>query len=537
MPAQPTSEVGYDRTKIFKKSCEKRRIFLTNRELPINGILMEGARSCVRREDIQAIYDKGIDAVADLVAAFEQIFQQQAMQIAALTERVKQLENQINTNSRNSSKPPSSDGLARTKSLRKKTGKKSGAQKGHPGHTLEMVDHPDKVELHRVTRCRCCGASLSGAAESVEKRQVFDLPPLKLEVTEHRSEQKTCQTCGAVNKADFPDEVTQPVQYGPGVKSLATYMNQYQMVPYDRVEEFFKDVFGQPVAEGTIFTANQDCYESLEGFEQETKRQILSKPVINCDETGARVDGKGHWLHVACTPDLTCYGIYPKRGSEAMDEMGILPLYTGIAKHDALPPYFKYKNFLDSLCNAHHLRELTWVIENEHQVWAQQMYDLLLDAKAAVDEARENGKTSLELEQLTGFLLRYNIAIALGYGENPFFEVWEPEPKSKKRGRPKKTKPRNLLERLNRYRTETLNFMFDFRISFDNNQAERDLRMMKVHEKISGGFRSLDGARIFCRIRGYISTVKKNSVPVLGAIRDALLGRPFIPGCACQQTE
>ena len=241
------------------------------------------------------------------------------------------------------------------------------------------------------------------------------------------------------------------------------------------------------------------------------------------------MEGKIHWLHVASTPKLTFYGIHPKRGSGAMDEMGILPLYTGVAKHDGLPAYFKYKELINSLCNAHHLRELTWVIENEHQSWAQQMYDLLLQIKAAVDEARENSKTYLELEQLTGFLSRYGSIIALGYEENPFFEAWPPI--KGKRGRPKKTKPRNLLERLDRYRTETLNFMFDFRIPFDNNQAERDLRMTKVKQKISGGFRSMQGARIFCRIRGYISTVKKNSVPVLDAIRDAFLGNPYIPGC------
>jgi transposase/uncharacterized coiled-coil protein SlyX len=484
----------------------------------------------VKREDIQAIYDKGIDAVADLIAAFEQIFQQQAMQIAALTERVKQLESQINTNSKNSGKPPSSDGLKRTKSLRKKSGKKSGAQKGHPGHTLEMVDHPDKVELHRVTRCRCCGASLTGKpSESVERRQVVDTPPLKLEATEYQAEQKTCHICGTVNKADFPDGVNQPVQYGPRIKSLATYMNQYQLIPYDRVEEFFKDLFGQPFSEGSLFTANQVLYESLEGFEQETKRRILSEPVINCDETGARVEGKNHWLHVASTPELTFYGIHQKRGSDAMDEMGILPFYTGIAKHDCLYAYFKYKGCNHSLCNAHYLRELTWVIENLNQVWAQQMYDLLLDAKTAVDEAKDNAKTHLELEQLTGFLSRYNSIITLGYKENPFFEAWPP-PKGK-RGKPKRTKPRNLLERLDKYRTETLNFMFDFRIPFDNNQAERDLRMTKVQQKISGGFRSLQGARIFCRIRGYISTVKKSSVPVLDAIRDAFLGNPYVPNC------
>lgn len=475
------------------------------------------------REEFQKIYDQGPDVVFTL-------FEGLLFQVNVLAARVRQLENQINTNSRNSSKPPSSDGLARTKSLRKKSGKKSGAQKGHPGHTLMLEDHPDRVEVHQVMKCQHCGAHLADRPpESVERRQVVDTPPLKLEVTEHRAEQKTCPICGASSKAAFPDGVTQPVQYGPSVRALATYMNQYQLLPYDRVEEFFKDLFGRPFSEGSLFTANQVLYESLAGFEQEIKQQILNSPVIDCDETGAQVEGKNHWLHVAGTPELTCFGIYSKRGSEAMDEMGILSSYTGIAKHDGLPAYFKYKGCDHSLCNAHHLRELTWVIENERQDWAGQMYDLLLDAKKAVDETRANLKTHLELEQLAGFMSRYSGIIALGYRENPFFEVWPP-PKGR-RGRPKKTKARNLLERLAKYRTETLNFMFDFRIPFDNNQAERDIRMTKVQQKISGGFRSIQGARIFCRIRSYISTVKKNAVPVLDAIRDAFLGNPFVPNC------
>ena len=472
----------------------------------------------MKREDIQAIYDKGLDAVVALVAAFEQIFQQQALQIAALTERVKQLKSQIKTNSRGNSKPPSSDGLKRTKSLRKKTGKKSSAQKGHPGHTLEMVDHPDKVELHRVTRCRCCGASLTGKpSESVERRQVVDTPPLKLETTEHRAEQKTCHICGAVNKADFPDGVNQPAQYGPRIKALASYMNQYQLIPYDRVEEFFKDLFGQPFSEGSLFTANQVLYESLAGFEQETKRRILSEPVINCDETGARVEGKNHWLHVASKPELTFYGIHQKRGSDAMDEMAILPFYSGIAKHDCLYAYFKYKGCNHSLCNAHHLRELTWVIENLNQVWAQQMYDLLLDAKAAVDEAKENSKTSLELEQLTGFLSRYSSVIALGYEENPFFEAWPP-PKGK-RGKPKKTKLRNLLERLDKYQTETLNFMFDFRIPMDNNLAERCLRPGALGRKSYYGTHSEWSGRLLASSMSVLQTAEKHNLNSLAYLR------------------
>lgn len=379
-----------------------------------------------------------------------------------------------------------------------------------------------------MTQCQHCGASLPGRAESFKRRQVVDTPPLKLEVTEHQAEQKTCHICGTCNKASFPEGVNRPVQYGPMIKALAVYMNQYQLIPYDRVEELFKDLFGQPFSEGSLFTANEICYVALESAEQEIKRQILNAPVINCDETGARVEGKTHWLHVAGTPKLTCYNIHQKRGSGGMDDMGILPFYTGTCKHDGLSAYFKYCCY--SLCNDHHLRELKWVIENEQQSWAQQMYNLLLDAKAAVDEAKENSRPCLEQDQLINFERRYSSIITLGYHENPFFEVW-PRPKGQ-RGRLKKTKVRNLLERLDKYRTETLNFMFDFRIPFGNNQAERDILMTKVQQKISGGFRSLQGAKIFCRIRGYISTVKKNSVPVLGAIRDAFLGNSFVPSFA-----
>ena len=477
-------------------------------------------------DEIRAIYEKGPDAV---IALIRDLFKGFELQIAVFEARIRELESRINTNSRNSGKPPSSDGPARTKSQRKKSGKKSGAQKGHPGHTLEMTSKPDKVEMHRVTQCQHCGASLPGRTESFERRQVVDTPPLKLEVTEHQAEQKTCPVCGVCNKASFPEGVNRPVQYGPLIKAMAVYMNQYQLIPYDRVEELFKDLFGQPFSEGSLFTANKICCEALEGAEQEIKRQLLSSPVINCDETGARVEGKTQWLHTVSTPKLTCYSIHKKRGSEAMGEMGILPFYTGIAKHDFWKAYFKYIRCAHSLCNDHHLRELTWVVDNENQTWAGQMKDLLLDALAAVNEAKDNSKTRLELEQLVDFESRCSRLIALGYEENPCFEVWNPELKCK-RGRPKKTKARNLLERLDKHRTETLNFMYDFRIPFGNNQAERDIRMTKVQQKISGGFRSLQGAKIFCRIRGYISTVKKNSIPVLGAIRDALLGRPFIPG-------
>jgi transposase len=480
----------------------------------------------MKDEEILAVYNQGPDAVIALVKNLLKGFE---LQIAVHEARIRQLENQINTNSKNSGKPPSSDGFKKTKSQRTKSGKKSGAQKGHPGRTLVMTDNPDKVQVHTVTHCQDCGACLAEQpAESIERRQVIDLPPLKLETTEHRAEQKTCQTCGALNSAAFPDGVNQPAQYGPEIKSLAVYLNQYQFIPYDRTEEFFKDLFGQAFSEGSLFTANQTCYDVLEGYDQDVKQEILDSPVAHFDESGARVEGKLHWLHSVSTEYLTLYGIYQKRGSDAMNEMGILPFYTGIAKHDFWKPYFLYQLCRHSLCNDHHLRELVWVIENMRQTWAGQMHELLLAIRAVVNEAKDNSRLHLELEQLMDFETRYQNIIALGYRENPFFEVW-PRPESE-RGKPKKGKARNLLERLDKHRTEALNFMYNFRVPFGNNQAERDIRMTKVQQKISGGFRSMQGAKIFCRIRGYISTAKKNSVPVLAAIRDAFLGRPFIPG-------
>ena len=438
-------------------------------------------------------------------------------------ERIKELEARLNKKSGNSSKPPSTDEFIKPKSTRKKSGKNSGGQKGHKGQTLKMADNPDIRITHPVKSCQGCGSSLEDMPpQSLEKRQVFDIPPLKLEVTEHRAESKICPCCGLKNKASFPQGVELPVQYGDSLKALGIYLNQYQMLPYQRLVEFFRDVFGHHLSEGTLFNANCVAYQSLEKAEAEIIRQLISAPVMHVDETSIRVEGKSQWLHVASSQNLTHYGYHRKRGAKATDEIGILPDFEGTSVHDYWKSYYKY-SCRHALCNAHHLRELTGIMELTGQQWPKEMIDLLLEVKTATQERK--GTAQLEPEKIKGFEQRYQQIIHKGYLENPPPE----ESPQKKRGPKKQSRAVNMLDRLKERRQETLAFMYDFNVPFDNNQAERDLRMAKVKQKISGVFRSGQGAKIFCRLRGYISTARKNSVPVLQAIKSTLEGNPFVP--------
>jgi len=444
-------------------------------------------------------------------------------QVPLLEERVKELEAQRNKNSRNSSKPPSSDEFIKPKSQRKKSGKKPGGQKGHKGQTLKMRETPDVTVTHRVERCQGCGHSLEDVpCEGLEKRQEFDVPMPKLIVTEHQAETKQCPCCNLDNQAPFPKGVEMPVQYGPNIKSFLVYLNQYQMVPYKRVVELVKDLYGFSISEGTLFNFIAAAYDALEPVETEIVAQLIASPVVHADETGLRIEAKRQWLHVVSTETLTHYGCHPKRGSEATDAIGILPQITGVTVHDYWRPYYKY-NCEHSLCNSHHLRELTGIDELTGQEWPHEMRDLLLEIKTLVDE-RKGVSSELNAAEITNFEERYERIMDKGYLENP-----PPEPIPKKRGRKKQSKARNMLDRLRAHRPEVLAFMYDFNVPFDNNQAERDIRMMKVKQKISGVFRSAQGAKMFCRIRGYISIARKNSVPILEALKNALGGNPFIP--------
>lgn len=487
------------------------------------------------REEALAIYHAGPEVVVQVLLSMDARIHSLEQQVPSLTarleiseKRVKELEEQLAKNSRNSSKPPSTDGFKKPspKSLRKKKQNKSGGQRGHKGHTLKMVEKPDRIEVHPVDECEKCHRSLKEQqADHIEKRQVFDLPPRKLIVTEHQGEVKRC-TCGHLNKSAFPEGVNAPVQYGSGIKAAAVYLKNYQLLPFDRTCELLSDLFGCGISEGTLANILETCAQRLKEPLQQIKEHIKQTSVVHFDESGSRVEEKLWWLHVASTLDATYYDIHHKRGCEAFDEIGILHQFTGRAIHDFWKSYLRY-SCLHGLCNAHHLRELVFVYEQYQQSWAKRMIDCLTDVKKVVDETKGIADR-LNEDQILAFEIRYQQVIDEAYAQNPLPPLSANE--KKKRGRRKKTKPRNLVERLDQYRNETLAFMYDFSVPFDNNLAENDIRMMKVQQKISGSFRTQKGSKIFCKLRSYISSARKNALNAIDAIARVFDGSPFIPG-------
>ena len=446
--------------------------------------LVEG--NMLTREEFQRLYDQGPDAVFEVIHSLQNA-------AVALAARVKQLEDRLNKDSHNSSKPPSSDGFKKPTSLRPKSNRKSGGQHGHPGRTLDFSDAPDTIVVHRPDVCQDCGAPLAEvAADVTERRQVFDLPPLSLVVTEHQVQTCSCPVCGKANRVGFPESVDQPVQYGPGVRALTTYLMHFELLPYERVVTLMDDLFGAPLSEGTLFTATQQAFRTLAPVEKAVADALAgSKGPVNFDETGQRVGGILHWLLNASTARLTYYKRHRKRGKAALDAMGILSRFAGRAIHDGWGAYSSY-GCKHGLCNAHHLRELTALFEQQGQAWAGEMKSLLVEMKEAVEKAKEQGRHRLHPFRECALEARYRAILKAGYKANP-----PPEPGT--RPRVKQGDARCLLLRLDQNRSAVLAFLHDFTVPFDNNQAERDLRMMKVKQKVSGGFRSEEGADAFNR--------------------------------------
>lgn len=448
--------------------------------------------------------------------------QHQQVRIQQLEVRVHELEARLSKDSSNSSKPPGSDGLKKkTKSLRGKSDKKPGAQQGHAGKGLAQATTPDLIVTYSPTNCHGCGSNLDQVIGAcAEKRQVFDIPQPKIEVTEHQALEKQCPCCGELNRGGFPENIRGPVQYGDRIRALTAYFAHQHFIPVDRVCQIFEDVFGVSISPGTCSNVDERLFRQLESFESSLKTYLLATRVLHFDETGMRCEKKLRWVHVASSQLATLYTIHAKRGQEAMDEAGILPLFQGIGIHDHWFPYFAYEQIKHGLCNAHHLRELTFIHEQENEDWAKRMKDLLIFAKNEVERHLEQGM--IPQEMLLQVEERYSQIIAEGF---EYHLLLPPLPKGK-RGRQKQRDGKNLLDRLKVKRSCVLLFMYDFSVGFTNNQGEQDIRMVNLKQKISGCFRILRGGQIFCRIRSYISTARKQGWNIWDALAEAIRGCP-----------
>jgi len=541
------------------------------------------------RKEIRAIYDQGVNAVAatirqlyemievedehvyklvasanaahlrkigqltSRIARLEEDLAHKVRQVHQLNHTIKELTKQLKEarqqtrqareahlarllkDSQNSSLPPSKDSRKRTRSLREKSDKKPGGQVGHTGATLCFVEKPDRLRIHSPQACSLCGSVLGESEVTrTERRQVHDLPLPKVEVTEHQVQTKICHRCGAQNKAEFPAGMSAPVQYGEGVRAVAAYLMSYQLLPYERCAEAMNDLFNCHISPGTLVTLLKECASGLVDAEVLIKEGLRKSAVLGVDETNLRVSRRQDWAHVSATDKLTLLVHDTRRGAPAIHGIDILPQYKGVAVHDGFSSYDQFGQCRHAQCNAHILRELNYVIETSNPPWAQEMKALLLGIKAAVEKARESGRKKLAPRQKAEFLRLYDEGIEQAkklYGTL-----------QRNKGRAKKSRAiesviraaaRKLACRLDAKREEILLFMTDFTVPFDNNQAERDLRMLKVKQKISGCFRTDKGAAEFCRLRSYVSTMKKQGRGVMEIIRSVFAGRAILPALRC----
>jgi transposase len=441
-------------------------------------------------------------------------------------ERIEQLEAQLGQNSRNSNWPSSRDKGSKKKrkqNLRQKSDKKPGGQAGHEGHTLKFSQESDHIERHRPEACQHCQHLFTDEQLAIElkRRQVIDLPPLQVEVTEHQVECLACRKCGQVSAGQFPAGVTQLVQYGSGVKSLAVYLKSQQLLPYGRTQQILADLFGLSVVQGTLENFMNAAAAKVAPVNEKIKAGLVAAEVVHYDESGFYIGGKRQWLHSVSTFHLTYYAPHSSRGNKALQAIGIMPHFGGVAVHDNWSTYWHYEQCRHALCNVHHLRELNAIEENFSQSWATRFKIFLLSAKTAVEQAKVAGEQALPQAKQDQINRLYTKLVTAALKANPPPpEGW---PKGA-RGRPKKTKPRNLAERFDRRRKAVLAFVFDFKVPFDNNLAERDIRMLKVQQKVSGCFRSTLGAQTFCAIRSYISTMRKQGFSVWLALNSLFSG-------------
>ena len=444
-----------------------------------------------------------------------------------LESKLADLEERLGRNPRNSSMPPSAEGFSKppspSRAERRAAARKQGKQPGAPGKHLAQVADPDHVVHHAPPSCSSCGSGLEDAeVVDAERRQVFELPEIRLVVTEHIAERRRCR-CGCTTKAAFPRTAIAPACYGPSVRALAAYLAVHQHLPMDRMAQLFSDVLAAPVSVGALAQMVTEAAEATTPFLDVTRSLLHEAPVVHFDETGGRAVGKLHWVHSASTDRLTLIDCHPKRGRLAMDDLGVIGAMTGVAVHDGWKPYRHY-DVDHALCNAHHLRELKAVAIGWDQGWADDLAGLLVEAKHAVEAARAKGSDHLDDATLHSIRVRYGQLVAKGFSFNPAPEV------GKRSGYVKKAF--NLLVRLDTQRTDVLRFTTDFDVPFDNNQAERDIRMVKLQQKISGSWRTLEGARNFCAIRSYVSTLRKQDHNVLAGLRQLFEGHPWLPAGA-----
>lgn len=443
----------------------------------------------------------------------------QAKQIRVLEKRVHELERQLHQNSHNSSKPPSSDGLRKRNNSRQPGGKK-GAPKGHDGHTLCQVAEPDETIIHPLVTCGYCESSLAAVrAQSYDKRQVMDLPPPRMVVTEHRAERKCCPHCRRSQTAAFPRGVEAPAQYGDGFTAWTAYLNQYQLLPLERISQLFGDLTGYRPSEGTLLTHVKRMTQAVRPMVDRIRQYVMHSPVVHADETGIRVAGKVHWIHTASTDQWTFLGAHESRGSKGMNALGVLPQFKGYLVHDCYASYFKDTyDFRHVLCNAHLLRDCQGIADYDKHQWAAQMKQLLQKSWRTARQARK-AKRELAEQEIRELEQQYDDILERGRAE--WMQDAVPE-KTGPRGRKSKSKAANLGQRFIDHKEAILGFLRDASLPFDNNQAERDIRMVKVKAKVSGGFRTREGLEQFTFIRSFISTLRKQHRPILASLSAAL---------------